>query len=195
MPVLRMDIPPDSPKETETAIESCILQIAQGEKQALASLYERTRGAVYSFALSILKNTADAEDVLQDTYLQIWRSADRYSSYGKPLAWIFAITRNLALGRLREQKRVVTAGMEDWPETDTAEFAVKSTVDAEDRLMLSSLMQMLSDEERQIVVLHAVAGMRHREIAVLLKRSLPAVLSRYSRAMKKLRNAWKEIER
>ena len=57
----------------------------------------------------------------------------------------------------------------------------------EDRLTLLALLQNLSDEERQIVVLHAVSGFKHREIAALLQRPLPTVLSKYHRAMKKLR--------
>ena len=74
-------------------------------------------------------------------------------------------------------------------------FAGETPEVCENRLTLRLLMETLSDEERQIVVLHIVAGLRHREIAALLKRSLPAVLSRYSRAMKKLRNAWEEAEK
>ncbi len=190
MPVRHIDLPQSRPRGTDDSVEHCILEIAQGKKQALADLYEQTRSAVYSYALSILKNKADAEDVLQDTYLQLWQSAGSYRAQGKPLAWMFTIARNLAFTRLREQKRLAAAP-EDWSEL----FAGEAPETCEDRLTLTLLMETLSDEERQIVVLHAVAGLRHREIAHLLKRSLPAVLSRYSRAMKKLRGAWEEAEK
>lgn len=190
MPVLRMNLPPGQSGGPDDRVENCILEMARGEKQGLADLYEKTQSAVYGYALSILKNRADAEDVLQDTYLQLWRAAGSYQAQGRPLAWIFTIARNLALQRLREQKRVVTAGPEDWPEL----FAGEAEDGREDRLTLTLLMEALSDEERQIVMLHAVAGFRHRETAVLMGLSLPAVLSRYSRAMKKLRNAWKEAD-
>ena len=190
MPVLRMNLSSGPSGGTDDQVENCILKMAQGEKQGLADLYEKTQGAVYGYALSILKNTADAEDVLQDTYLQLWRAAGSYEAQGKPLAWIFTVARNLALQRLRERKRLVTAGPEDWPEI----FAGEAKSGWEDRLTLTLLMETLSDEERQIVMLHAVAGLRHRESAALLGLSLTAVLSRYSRAMKKLRNAWKEAD-
>jgi len=68
---------------------------------ALEALYERTKAAVYGLALSILRNPQDAEDVMQDTYIRIIRSAGRYRSQGKPMAFILTITRNLALDRIR----------------------------------------------------------------------------------------------
>lgn len=191
MPVRHIDLPQGRPGSTDDSVEHCILEVAQGKKQALADLYEQTRSAVYSYALSILKNRTDAEDVLQDTYLQLWQSAGSYRPQGKPLAWMFTIARNLAFNRLREQKRLAPAALEDWSEL----FAGEAPDICENRLTLTLLMETLSDEERQMVVLHAVAGLRHREIAALLKRSLPAVLSRYSRAMKKLRSAWEEAEK
>ena len=58
----------------------------------------------------------------------------------------------------------------------------------EDRLILTECMKLLSDEERQIVILHAVAGFKHRETAKLLELPLSTVLSKYNRAMKKLKN-------
>ena len=64
-------------------------------------------------------------------------------------------------------------------------------VDHEDRMMLAALLRLLTEEERQIVVLHAVSGMKHREIAALLKMNLSTVLSKYNRALKKLREAAK----
>lgn len=55
--------------------------------------------AVYGFALSILKNAHDAEDVLQDVYLQVWHGASGYRSHGKAMGWMMTITRNLTLDR------------------------------------------------------------------------------------------------
>ncbi len=176
----------DSSGESDK-LENCIERIAKGEKSALGQLYELTGSAVYGFALSILKNRHDAEDVQQDVYLQIWKGADRYTAKGRPRAWIFEITKNLALMRMREQKRTVPAEPEDWQEM----WADVPAVDHEDRIMLKALLGSLTDEERQIVVLHAVSGMKHREIAVLLKLNLSTVLSKYNRALKKLREAAK----
>lgn len=111
-----------------------------------------------------------------------------YTPKGKPLAWIFTITRNLALMRIREQSRTVTIEPESWQSL----FADEPAVTSEDQLVLASLMETLSDQERQIVVLHAMTGLKHREIAELLNLRLPTVLSKYNRALKKLRNVLKE---
>ena len=66
--------------EDDAVLDQCIARIAGGDQEALAQLYRRTRPAVYGFALSILKNAHDAEDVLHDTYLQVWNAADAFSA-------------------------------------------------------------------------------------------------------------------
>lgn len=175
-----------SPGEPDE-LENCIERIAGGDRAALGRLYELTGAAVYGFALSILKSRHDAEDVQQDVYLQIWKGARRYEAKGRPRAWIFEITKNLALMRMREQKRTVPTELEDWQDM----WADVPAVDHEDRMMLAALLRLLTEEERQIVVLHAVSGMKHREIAALLKMNLSTVLSKYNRALKKLREAAK----
>lgn len=82
-----------------------IERIANYDKDALAGLYHMTSASVYSFALSLLKNIQDAEDVLHDTYLQVYKTAASYKSMNKPLAWILTIARNLSLMKLRNRKR------------------------------------------------------------------------------------------
>ena len=178
-----MTVPPSRSERQDGVIENYIAKIAAGDQETLTLLYQQTSAAVYGFALSILKNKQDAEDVLQDTYIQIWNAAGGYTPKGKPLAWIFTITRNLALMRIREQSRTVTIEPESWQSL----FADEPAVTSEDQLVLASLMETLSDQERQIVVLHAAAGLKHREIAKLLELPLPTVLSKYRRALSKLK--------
>lgn len=169
-------------------LETYIAQMADGHKEGLALLYEQTHAAVYGFALSILRNPQDAEDVQHDTYIQIWKAAGSYRPTGKPMAWIFTITRNLARMHLRDHGRTVAVSPEDWHSM----FADHPSVDHEDRMVLHSLLTVLSEEERQIVLLHSMTGLKHREIADLLEMKLATVLSKYNRAIKKLRLAWKE---
>lgn len=171
-------------------LDNCIIRIAGGDKEALAQLYEQTRPAVYGFALSILKNTQDAEDTLHDAYLQVWNAAAQYRSHGKAMAWLLTIVRNLALDRLRQKKHTEPLAWEDWQ----TQFAGNPAVSAEDRMALAALLTALEDQERQIVTLHALTGLKHREIAALLGLPLPTVLSKYSRALKKMRLAWKEAD-
>ena len=176
--------------DADAALEDCIARIAGGDKDALADLYSRTRPAVYGFALSIVKNAHDAEDILHDACLQVWNAAGGYRRQGKPMAWVLTITRNLALDRLRQHSRTQTLPHEDWQALPEE----ASPVTAEDRMMLEALLSVLEDQERQIVTLHALTGLKHREIAALLGLPLPTVLSKYSRALKKLRLAWKEAD-
>ena len=146
-------------------------------------LYRATSPAVYAFALSVVKNTHDAQDVLQDTYLKICGGVAAYRPEGKPMAWILTITKNLCRKKLRLRRRDEQLSEAAW-ETRTAE---REALSPEDRLVLNECMTGLGDEERQIVILHAVAGFKHREIARLLELPLSTVLSKYSRAIKKLR--------
>ena len=170
-------------------LDDYIAGIAAGDREALAGLYRETHTAVYGFALSLCANAQDAEDVLQDTYLQVSRAAAAYQSQGKPMAWMLTIARNLALQRMRERERTVAMTPEDWQ----TQFADRATFTSDDRLVLEAVMSALGEEEREIVMLHAAAGMKHREIASLLHLPLPTVLSKYNRALKKLREAMKEV--
>ena len=169
----------------DAALEDCIVRIAGGDQNALADLYGRTRPAVYGFALSIVKNAHDAEDILHDAYLQVWNAAGGYRAQGKPMAWLMRIARNLALMKLREAKNTVAMSPEDWMEA----FADRPDFTREDAITISMLMDTLSDEEREIVSLHALTGLKHREIAAMMDLALPTVLSKYHRALKKLKNS------
>ena len=181
--------PVSSSKQAER-LDNYILGIANGDKEALAGLYESTHTAVYGFALSLCKNVPDAEDVLQDVFVQIWNAAEQYTPAGKPMAWIFTITRNLALLCLRQKNKMIPFSAEDLQE----HLEEISQVTSDDRIVLEALLKSHQDTERQILVLHALSGMKHREIASLLQIPLPTVLSKYHRAVKKLGKIMKEAD-
>ncbi len=173
-----------SGKELTRQLDGCIAGIAQGDRDALAELYRQTSTSVYAFALSILKNVHDAEDVLQESYLRIYDAAWSYRSHGKPMAWIMTIVRNLCMMRLREKSRTAELTEEDW--NDALSESCEMNID--DRIILSQCLSQLGEDERQIVILHAVTGFKHREIAAFLDMPLATVLSKYSRSLKKLKN-------
>ncbi len=158
-------------------LEQLLARIAAGEQEALAQLYSRTRGAVYALALSYLKNPHDAQDTAQDTYVQVWENAEKYRPQGSPMAWLLTIARNLARLRLRQAGRQESLEHQEWEEG----------VSPEDRHLLQEALAALGEQERQIILLHSTAGLRHREIAALLELPLPTVLSKYHRALKKLK--------
>ncbi|MEG1633533.1 MAG: RNA polymerase sigma factor [Oscillospiraceae bacterium] len=174
----------------QAPLENYIASMANGDRSALAALYNETKTAVYGFALSILKNTGDAEDVLHDAYVKLYQAAPRYRADGKPMAWILTVTKNLALSLLRS-----SAHSADVPEDEWQLFYAESpSVTTEDRIVLDAALLRLGQEERRIVMLHAVSGLKHCEIAELLSLPLSTVLSKYSRAIKKLQELLKEGE-
>lgn len=167
----------------EKTLDGLLKRIAGGDRDGLAELYHRARTTVYALALSYLKNTEDAEDVTQDAFVQIWDSAPTYRAEGKAVAWMLTITRNLCLMRLRKQQRSGELSEEEW----AALPALPAGLSHEEQLALRAALELLDAEERRIVLLHAVTGWKHREIASLLELPLPTVLSKYHRALKKLR--------
>ena len=164
-------------------LEPLLLKLAQGDQDALGELYHRARAAVYGLALSYLKHAHDAEDVTQDTFVRIWENAPRYRPQGTPLAWILAVARNLSLMKLRERGKTEELEPESWERL----AADSPLVTVEDRQVLRAALEGLTDEERQVVTLHAVTGWKHKEIAHLLDLPLSTVLSKYRRALQKLR--------
>ena len=163
------------------AIETLLARIARGDKDALGSLYERTHAAVFGFAMSMCSSPADAEDILHDTYLAVFSSAESYKANGKPMAWIMTM-------RMRKARRQLDIADEDWGQY----LAARDEVRPDERILLQTAMKILSDTEQQIVMLHAVAGVKHREIAAILGMPTATVLSKYSRAIKKLRTAMED---
>lgn len=163
-------------------LDRCIQGIAENDRAAFEEFYNLTRASVYGYALSVLKNTHDAQDAMHDCYLSVYKGAAGYKSSGKPMAWVITIAKNHCLKRLNSQKAESIG-------TETSEniFADSPELDDEDRIVISKCLTALSDEERQIVVLHAVAGFKHREIAEQLSLPVSTVLSKYSRALNKLK--------
>lgn len=163
--------------------DALILRIAQGDTGALEALYRQTSASVYGYALSILKDAAAAEDVMQDTYVNVIQSAGSYRPSGKAMAWLLTITRNLALMRLRKFENKNVSFDEMFHAEDERDHFELS----ENRLVLSAVLQKLSEDERQIIMLHAISGLKHREVAELLGIPQATVISKYNRALAKLR--------
>lgn len=162
-------------------LEHWIKATGCGDRKALEKLYDATAPAVYAIALSILKNEADAEDVLQETFMAILGAADQYQPQGKPMAWIITIAKNRSYKLQKQNRRYLSLVEESLP---ACPF-----LDPDDRILLQSCLKLLSEEEQQIVIFHAVAGCKHRQIAEVLGLPLSTVLSKYRRALKKLRTA------
>ena len=182
-----------SPQSRIVIDEALFPQIADGNRDAFVRLYALTKDLVLGYALSILGNRSDAEDAMQDTYLKIRSAAHLYRPMGRPVAWIVTITRNVCLMQLREKSRTAwTPPDENSALHSSTSSAFDAFGDAEDRLVLAKMLDLLSEEDRQIIVLHAISGMKHREIAQVMSMPLSTVLAKYRRALQKLRDAFAE---
>lgn len=166
-------------------LEELLRQIALGSQQAFEELYRATDSAIYGYALSLMRNHHEAQDVMMDTYLKIRCAAHLYMPMGKPMAWILTITKNIARTKLRSSGRQI-------PLDDLEETTPSFDRDSEEAVALEQAMKVLGDQERQILILHAVTGLKHREIAEMLGMPLATVLSKYARSLKKLKKALEE---
>ena len=165
--------------------ERLIMRMSEGDSDAFRDLYQQTSSAVYGFALSIVRNCHDAENIMHDAYIRIHRSSASYEPKGKPMAWILTIVRNLCYTKLKSGDIY-----EDLSEYENLIHMDESNQTV-DRMILQKALGILDFEDRQIVILHALTGMKHREIAELLDLPLGTVLSKYKRALEKMR---KELE-
>lgn len=184
--VLQSEYGAVSPSE----LEELMAGLAAGDRDSLAQLYHRTRTAVYGLALSMLGSGHDADDVTQDTFVRAWEKVQLYRPQGTPMAWLLTITRNLALMKLRERGRTRDLPQEEWE----ALPAWNPQVTTEDQTVLEAALNTLTVEERQVVLLHAVSGLKHREIAKLLEMPLPTVLSKYRRSLSKLKKKLEGVD-
>jgi RNA polymerase sigma-70 factor (ECF subfamily) len=179
----------DQPKYKKIAIDEAIfLRIAENDMAAFEEFYNLTQRSVYAFALSILRNHEDAMDVLQETYLKIRGAAHLYKPMGKPLAWVFTITRNLAMSKIRTWNKAEAVAAENLED----DLSFSYVTDNEDKFVLQAALKLLDETEREIILLHAVSGFKHREIADNLGLSLGTVLSKYNRGLNKLKKHLKE---
>lgn len=173
--------------------EDMLKAMGRGDKDALMEFYQETARPVYSFILSLTKDPYETEDLLHDTYVSVWTRADSYVPQGKPLAWVFTIARNLCYMRFRQQKMISGIALENLEGREEGDYC-EPIEQAADRNVLLDALGRLGREERQIVLLHAVAGMKHREVAEVLEMPLATVLSKYSRSVQKLRDILEKPE-
>lgn len=163
--------------------EKLFKRIGSNDMEALEELYSLTERTLYAYILSIVKNHDETLDLMQETYIKIMSSAHLYKPMGKPLAWMFTIGKNLYLSKIRKMKREIN--MDSIEVEDDVRFSYVS--DRDDKLVLETALNILTEEERQIVLLHAVSGMKHKEIAESIGLKLSTTLSKYHRALKKIR--------
>ena len=142
------------------------------------------------FLLSLTKNKEDAEDLLQDTYIKIRNGSQLYKKQGTPMTWMCAIAKNQYLDFVRKygKNRSVDFGEVENYISEGMEESRDDTKKVENKMLLETAFGILGEEERTIVVLHMINGLKHREIAELTGLALSTVLSKYNRSLKKMKS-------
>ncbi|MFD1676382.1 RNA polymerase sigma factor [Alicyclobacillus fodiniaquatilis] len=165
-------------------LDQSLLRIRQGDVEALHTLYTILRVPVYSVALSIVRNHALADEVLQETFVRVYDRVERYHSGSNPKAWVISIARNIALdlwrsSKFRNEKHVDFDTVSPHPNY-TGETAIVQ------RITITEVLSQLDDVEREIVVLHVVAGFKHAEISKEFDIPEGTVRWKYRQALKRL---------
>jgi RNA polymerase sigma-70 factor (ECF subfamily) len=163
--------------------------IAARDEAALAQLYDRYRVILFGLLMRILNNREEAEDVLQEVFLQVWRkAADFDESRGRPFTWLVTLARSRGIDRLRTlavRERVAEAGAREPSEeiSDAATDAFKS----EQRGLVSDALAKLPDEQKRPIMLAYFEGLTQSEIATSLGAPLGTVKTRMRTGMIRLR--------
>jgi RNA polymerase sigma-70 factor (ECF subfamily) len=173
-----------------------------GDRAAFATLYERTSAHLLAVVLRIQKDRAQAEDILQEVYVNVWRSAQSFdAAQSQPLTWLTSIARNRAIDSLRRAQTqpqiqaARTSGGEDTEEPDVYDTVADDSAGplellsrASDARALTQCMQGLSAQQRQSVALAFFDGLSHAEVAEQLRQPLGTVKSWVRRALLTLKS-------
>ena len=148
------------------------------------------RDKLYRFALRIVKNKAEAEDVVQDVLSRLWRTRNNWDRIENLEAWSMRITRNMALDHLRSLKFRRTEGVEQLDQATGANRTPLEVVEQEDAMMhIRQLMESLPENQRSVIHLREVEQMSYQEICDLLDMPMSQVKTNLFRARNKLKTA------
>ncbi|MDP3822316.1 MAG: sigma-70 family RNA polymerase sigma factor [Burkholderiales bacterium] len=187
---------------TERSLElsKLLSRAGLGDRAAFATLYERTSSHLLGVVLRIQRDRAQAEDILQEVYVNVWRAAQSFdAAQSQPLTWLSSIARNRAIDSLRRtqtqpQFRSTITSSTDEEETDVYDTVADSAPGpldllsrASDARALSSCMQGLSAQQRQSVALAFFDGLSHAEVAEQMRQPLGTVKSWVRRALMSLK--------
>ncbi|MEW6637582.1 MAG: sigma-70 family RNA polymerase sigma factor [Actinomycetota bacterium] len=176
--------------------EELIAMIADGQSEALEALYDRYSGVAYSLALRILGDRGAAEEVVQDTFVSVWRRAGTYrAKAGRPYSWMLGIARNRAIDELRRRRTpgrdraTFGSGPRETPDPapGPAEIEEDAARVSELRFVVGGALQRLPDEQREVLELAYLQGLTQREISERTGIPLGTVKTRTRLALKKLK--------
>ena len=156
--------------------DRALCRLSDGDMSALEDIYHILGRRIYMLALSILRDTHAAEDIMQDTFVKLAAEARAYRHGSNAIAFILTVARNLALNlHNRRRRECPTETVPDTAEPDSPSLAALEA------------LSLLDETERQIVVMKLDCGMKHKQIAQIVGLSEEACQKRYRRALQKLK--------
>src|SRR5580693_9801631 len=182
----------DETKRTES--ERSLVQRAQnGDEQAFAALFQSHKKRVYSVCLLMTKDIAEAEDLTQEAFLQVFRSVSSFRGDSAFSTWLYRVAVNTVLMKLRRRKSPPIVSLDEPVSSETPSLrrdvgtADLSLNGAVDRITLRRAMRELPEGCRKIFTLHEVEGYQHHEIAEMLDCSIGNSKSQLHKAKMKMR--------
>jgi len=176
-------------EQAQTSDIELLHAVARSDEAALAALYDRYRLILFGLLVRILNSREEAEDVLQEVFLQVWRRAGDYDEQrGKPFTWLVTLTRSRAIDRLRalgSRQRLATSAAQEQPEEDSD--ALKETYRSEQKEIVRRALADLPEEQRRTLLLAYFEGLTQSEIAAKINAPLGTVKTRMRSALTKLR--------
>lgn len=190
------------PEESHDAVEvredaRLLMGIAQGDQHALAALYRRRGSLVYSLLVRMLVNEMEAQEITQDTFVQIWRRAHKFDpGRASPMAWMILIARGLAWDRLRSRSRRSATHAAFEQEVASLEVeeinGARQTERDELAAACATALNGLPEEQGRALQLAFLRGWTHEEIACAVGEPLGTIKARIRRGLLSLRKALKD---
>lgn len=203
---ISLDMPPefstsplDEEREKQEANEkdvALMLRVKEGDMEAFETLVKIHQSAVIGTVAKMLGGASEAEDIAQQVFIRVWKSAARYKPQAKFTTWLFTITRNLVFNESRRRKRKPTVSVEEREEEYHITVSDQEASSPSDDLLHSELeksvdaaIQELPEKQRMAVVLRRYEELPYDEIARVLSMSVPAVKSLLFRARAQLKES------
>jgi RNA polymerase sigma-70 factor, ECF subfamily len=168
--------------------DALVAAVARGDREALRGLYDRLSGHALAVALRVLSSRPEAEEVVQDAFIEVWTRAAQFdAARGSARTWVLSIARNRAIDRLRS--RGVAARVADGIRAEpiaSGATPLENAVDRQARERIQAALRELPSEQRQVLELSYFEGLSQSEIAARLREPLGTVKSRSRAALDKL---------